>query len=160
MHKISQFTWSKSTPSRLCKGASGSTIIVAVNEAISCLNEITILRIHAQSRPLQQLLIESIEAKWTDIKMCRDLCMAQKQYRYYETVISNRIKTTGQRKGAQKELPPTVEHICLDLVDLVVDDSLRFTSTLPTDMDVGMIDSSNLSGKRLRTSDDDPLNER
>jgi len=34
LHKISQFTWSKSTPSRLCKGASGSTIIVAVNEAI------------------------------------------------------------------------------------------------------------------------------
>lgn len=162
LHKISQFTWSKSTPSRLCKGASGSTIIVAVNEAISCLNEITILRIHAQSHPLQQLLIEFIEATWTDIKMCRDLCMAQKQYRQNETVVSNRRKTTGQRKGPQKELPSTVEHICLDLVDLVVDDSpLNSAIFLDcTDMDVGMIHSSNLSGKRSRANDDDPLTER
>ena len=52
--EINSFNWLTSKPQRCCKGASGSTIIVAVNEVINCLNEVTQLRAHLKCDFMQE----------------------------------------------------------------------------------------------------------
>lgn len=136
-YEINGYNWMNSTPHRCNKGASGSTIIVAVNETINCMNEVRQIRGKIQSEELQTQLESFLRTNWESFKMCRDSnCSAQKEYRY---IIESSKKMV------------TFNNLEIDLCSLVIDDSpLNSGDFGNCYSDQTRSNVSNNNGKRLR----------
>ena len=125
LFEINCLNWLTSKPQRCCKGASGSNIVVAVNEVINCINEVKQLRKHFKCDFIQEKLNAHLACNWKSYQMCRDCdCDRQKRYRTYVTNLSN--KSNEGRRNAKSSiiLPYNVDAIIVtDLISLVIDDS-------------------------------------
>jgi len=123
--EINSFNWLTSKPQRCCKGASGSTIIVAVNEVINCLNEVTQLRAHLKCDFMQEKLKAYLAYNWESYQMCYDCdCNRQKRYRTHVTTL-NTIPNAGRRNAKSSIIPSNFVDaiIVTDLMSLVIDES-------------------------------------
>ena len=142
LFEISRLNWLHSNHQRCSKGASGSTIIIAVNEAIHCINEIKQLRAFIKSVEIQEALKIYITKNWNSLQMCRrNDCSIQKRYRTIESTITKKMKAEKIQKY----------DLCLDLLSLVIDDSPMNSGSY---CDCNSDSKTNSNGKRSRTGEE------
>ena len=121
LYAIPIFNWVNSKPQRCRRGVCGYDIRFTLNEVINCLNEIKLLRSHAQSSVVQEKLKKHLEQNWHTYQMCNDgICDKQKQYRKHVKTLNN-TANTGRRfaKSANSSNTNMDSIVVTDLLILV-----------------------------------------